>query len=251
MNKNKTNVVQALYFLTKAALILILLSLPCAVIAANELNEPSWVYKGRGDRYLREGEIGKAIAQYKKAQVKRSRETENAGGISYPEVNLKLAVIYMDDELYDLALRQIAIVENKKEFLQIPDVLYDMLYTKAEIYLKMGKMNEMISVYDQIIESDVNWDPLSIEQLTDIPITFIAHFKENAELRKKFAKAYYTLGELKYLHHNYITAEPYLKMSLIYSYGNKTKEYLIDCYKKLGKGYEIERIHDLNDKGLL
>ena len=31
--------------------------------------EPAWVYKGRGDRYLKEGEPGMAIVEYKKALI--------------------------------------------------------------------------------------------------------------------------------------------------------------------------------------
>ena len=43
------------------------------------LEEPSWVYKARGDRFYREGKYGNALAQYKRhssggnggAQIKR------------------------------------------------------------------------------------------------------------------------------------------------------------------------------------
>ena len=38
------------------------------------LEEPSWVYKARGDRFFREGKFGNALAQYKKALIRRKQE---------------------------------------------------------------------------------------------------------------------------------------------------------------------------------
>jgi tetratricopeptide (TPR) repeat protein len=42
------------------------------------LEEPSWVYRGRGDRYARNGDYGEAVAEYKKALIKKKHE------VAYP-----------------------------------------------------------------------------------------------------------------------------------------------------------------------
>jgi tetratricopeptide (TPR) repeat protein len=45
-----------------------------------DLDEPSWVYRTRGDRFYRQGAHGEAVAQYKKALIKRRHE------VSYPDL---------------------------------------------------------------------------------------------------------------------------------------------------------------------
>ena len=39
---------------------------------ADSFSEPSWVYKGIGDRFYKNGELGKAIVDYKKALMART-----------------------------------------------------------------------------------------------------------------------------------------------------------------------------------
>ena len=40
------------------------------------LDEPAWVYRARGDRLFREGRYGDALAQYKKALIRRNQGTQ-------------------------------------------------------------------------------------------------------------------------------------------------------------------------------
>ena len=121
-----------------------------------ENDEPSWVYKGRGDRYYNIGEVGKAIVEYKKAlspgKVYNGPGEKNV----YPEVNLKLAEIYLSEGLYDLALMQITVAEEQKNYLQISDLIYNIWYVKAEIYFRMKRYSESVSVYEGIIKNDEN-----------------------------------------------------------------------------------------------
>ncbi len=242
-----------------------------------ELDEPSWVYKGRGDRFFREGQYGHALAQYKKGLIRRKQEymyqqleginiengllqqggnlesyrrrlylfrfehgesaanieralgekryddardillalksdaqgigaeilaedaamlersiylrhsedwhhlqkrlfgiekpagslvtvlktlnalrIGNSGGSTgsssemleldivenapYPEINLKIAQIYLEERLFEHALEQIRIAEDEAEYMEIPDLIYEVLYTRAEIYKQQGKM---------------------------------------------------------------------------------------------------------------
>ncbi len=207
--------------------------------------EPSWVYTGRGDRYLGEGRVGPAITQYKKAIIAKRREAGTGKPGAYPEVHYRLAKIYMGDGLNDIALQHINTAENEREFLQVPDFIYDILYLKADILFNMKRYTHMIEEYRGIIQDDVNWDYYSKEKLTSIPDTLISEIMHNPELRSKYAEAYYRLGEIKFRNDNYITAEPFLKMAFLYGYGKNEKNYLITCYQKLGMKAQIERINSL------
>lgn len=214
--------------------------------SSDELPEPSWVYKGRGDRYFKLGEYGGAIAEYKKAIIKRAQETNDISpGGGYPEAHLKLAVIYKNEGLLDLAIREILIAENKKEFLQIQDEIYEILYTKAELYLEKGRISESIAVYEQIINMDYNWEDYSKRDITDITKDELIALGKNLELRDKYGRAYFTIGELKFLSNNDTAAEPYLKMAFFYNYERKkAKGYLINYYKNTGRSAVVQKIEE-------
>ncbi len=212
---------------------------------ADEQNEPSWVYKGRGDRYLLEGQIGAAITQYKKAIIAKRQEAGTDKTGTYPEVQYKLAEIYMDERLNEIALQHINSAENEREFLQIPDFIYDILYLKAVILFNMKHYANTMAVYERIIQDDENWEYYSKEKLTVIPDTLISEIMDNPKLRSTYGKAYYRIGEIKYQNNNFVTAEPYLKMAFLYGYGENAKKYLVACYKKLGMDAQIKRLQTL------
>ncbi len=199
------------------------------LIYADNLNEPAWVYEGRGDRYYKNGEIGKAIFEYKKA-ISKVNNQSGAERSVYPEVSLKLAKIYSGEGLYDLALFQLDVAERNKDFLQIPDLFFEILYTKAEIYFLMKKYNESLLVYESIISFDNNWDSYSQQGIYEISENLI----EDNRLKYKFGKAYLEIGKMKYHNNNFENAIPPLKMAMLYKYKwEVTLKYLINCYKKL------------------
>jgi len=204
-------------------------------LIASNYDDPPWVYKGRGDRYYKKGEIGKAIVEYKKALSASTRSYEI--GI-YPEVNIRLAEIYLSESLFDLSLLHVnRAIEHKSHF-QIPDFIYDVLYLKAEIFLKQEKFNEAISTYGEIIKDDFNWKNYARQNPYEISPIYI----NEPELHKKFGKAYLEIGKIKYHNKNYDNAIPFFKMAIMYKYEKDTAlKYLINCYNFLGNNVLAEK----------
>jgi tetratricopeptide (TPR) repeat protein len=195
---------------------------------ANGLDEPAWVYKGQGDRFFIQGELGKAIVAYKKALIKKT---------PYPEINLQLARIYMQEGLYDLAFSYILIAETEKDQLQIPDLLYEVKYTKAEILQRQNKNAE--TVYREIIESDENWKFYIKEPYQN---TILGKVVQNTEEQAKYGRAHFELGRMKYNNGNYENALRFLEMAVLYRYKSEAAmRYLIDSYRKLGNLAGMER----------
>jgi tetratricopeptide (TPR) repeat protein len=195
---------------------------------AIEEGEPAWVYKGQGDRFAKTGELGKAIVAYKKALVRKT---------PYPEVNLQLARIYTQDGLYDLALSQIRVAETNKDRFEIPDLIYEVKYVKAEILRKQNKNAE--AVYREIIEGDENWKFFMKEPYQN---TILGRAIGNKEDQAKFAKAHFELGRMKYDNGNFENALRFLEMAVLYGYKSETAmRYLIDSYRKLGNTAGMER----------
>ncbi len=335
-----------------------------------ELDEPSWVYKGRGDRFFREGQYGHALAQYKKGLIRRKQEymyqqleginiengllqqggnlesyrrrlylfrfehgesaanieralgekryddaraillalksdaqgigaeilaedaamlersiylrnsedwhhlqkrlfgiekpagslvtvlktlnalrIGNSGGSTgsssemleldivenapYPEINLKIAQIYLEERLFEHALEQIRIAEDEAEYMEIPDLIYEVLYTRAEIYKQQGKMALFRDQLYRIISGpqevdqwrgDKNFKRYENQSLHTLSDTAIKALSQDLEGRKKYGKAYFEYGVLKYNNRNFVTAEPYLKMAFLYRYGYEDKK---------------------------
>ncbi len=218
---------------------------PLAAYAVNGYEEPAWVYKERGDRLRVQGELGEAIAQYRKALIKKSMDQD---GSSYPEVHLELAEVYREQELYDLALRHIRNAENQREFLMIPDLIYRIWYTRAAIYNDMGRMEQVLEVYERIVghddnyKEDVNRRFFFNRPLSMLPETYIPEFRQNEELRTKYGYAYYRIGSIRYENGRDEAAEPYLRMAFLYGYDAKTAEYLLDYYGKRGLRAELDLV---------
>jgi tetratricopeptide (TPR) repeat protein len=205
--------------------ILLFLLIGAGSIVGEELEEPAWVYKGRGDRYYENGEVGYAIFEYKKALM----QVNNKGEV-YPEVNLQLAKIYKDEGLFDLAFFHIEEVQENEEHLQIQDHIYDLLYLKAEIYVLMKKYEQALEVYETIISRDSNWRSYSEQSLYEIEESYI----NDAKLRMRFGEAYLMVGKIKLATYNYENAIPALKMALLYKFRiNETINHLLHCYEKL------------------
>jgi hypothetical protein len=155
----------------------------------------------------------------------------------YPEINLKIAQIYMEEGLYEHALEQIRIAEDEADYMGIPDLIYEVLYTKAEIYKKQGKMALFRDHLYRIIRGpqeenqwrgDENFKRYEKQSLHTLSDTAIKALARDLEGRKKYGKAYFEYGVLKYNNRNFVTAEPYLKMAFLYRYGYEDKkEYII------------------------
>lgn len=199
---------------------------------ADNISEPAWVYKGRGDRYYRNGQTGQAIYEYKKGLIMANRSSS-----VYPEINLQLAKIYRDEGLYDLALSQVETVQKHRDSLQVPDLIYETLYTRADIYLLMKRYDEALKVYEGIIEQDKNrklYSTFSIYELRP------GDFKDPLTA-KRYAEAYLGIGMIKYMSFNYENAIPALKMAMLYSHKpDITLNYLINCYEKMEDSRAIE-----------
>jgi tetratricopeptide (TPR) repeat protein len=208
---------------------------------ADDTVEPAWVYKGRGDRYYRDGQVGRAIYEYKKALIKANRD-----GAVYPEVNLQLAKIYKDEGLYELALSQVDIVQNNRSRLQIPDLSYEALYTKADVYIRMERYDEALKVYEGIIGQDDNWLAYAETNLYELEANVI----DDITARTRFAEAYLRVGMIKYMTHNYENAIPSLKMALLYRHkADKTLRYLISCYEKVENRKATEYLKGIMERG--
>jgi tetratricopeptide (TPR) repeat protein len=204
------------------------------------LEEPAWVYKGRGDRFYENGEIGYALFEYKKALM----QVKNKGEM-YPEINLQLAKIYKDEGLFDLAFFHIDAVQKQKEHLQIPDHVYDLLYIKAELYVLMKKYEQALEVYEEIINKDSNWKSYSKQSIYEIEEDYI----DDPKLRKIFGEAYLMIGKIKLATYNYENAVPPLKMALLYKYKiNETLDFLYVCYEKLENSRAQSYVLELQTK---
>jgi tetratricopeptide (TPR) repeat protein len=200
-------------------------------VAASDADEPAWVYKGQGDRFAKMGELGKAIVAYKKALISKT---------PYPEVNLQLAKVYAKDGLYDYAFSQIRIAETNKDRLEIPDLIYEVKYVKAEILQKQKKNAE--AVYREIIEDDDNW-----KYFLNVPYqnTILGRAIGTEESQARYAKAYFELGRMKYDNGNFENALRFLEMAVLYKYKSETAmRYLTDSYRKLGNIAGMERAMD-------
>jgi len=225
-------------------LILLFFSIPYLFCTAVENEEPPWVYRGRGDKYYRDGEIGKAIVEYKKAL---SASKRIYGTIRYPEVNLSLSMIYLSEGLYDLALLNISSAEQNESMLQIPDTIYDIRYTKAKIFQKMNRYNEAMAVYESIIKKDENWNFYSKLSPFDISAVFF----NDPELKKKFGKAYFEIGKMKFDTRNYDNAVHFFKMSIMYGFKHdEALKLLINCYKLLNNNVVAEKVKKAYGKRL-
>ncbi|UCB47087.1 MAG: hypothetical protein JSV25_06650 [Spirochaetota bacterium] len=206
-------------------LMLLILLFSVSSLFGEELEEPAWVYKGRGDRFYENGEIGYAIFEYKKALMQAKKKGE-----VYPEINLQLAKIYKDEGLFDLAFFHIEAVQKNKEHLQIQDHVYDLLYIKAELYVSMKKYEQALEVYEEIINQDSNWRRYSKQSIYEIEKSYI----DDPKLRKIFGEAYLMIGKIKLATYNYENAIPPLKMAMLYKFKiNETLYYLFICYEKL------------------
>jgi tetratricopeptide (TPR) repeat protein len=227
---------------------ILLLSISAA--CADSFNEPSWVYKGIGDRHYRNGEIGEAIVAYKKALLARTNETANEEKENgYPEVNLQLAKIYMAERLYEIAEKHLEIAEGKKHLLQIPDLELDILYTKAGLFYGRKNYIRSTEIYNEIIEKDLKGKKELDKYLKEHQDTLTENFIDNPERKAKFSRAYFGIAKIKYNTGNFDNAIPYLRMSLMYKYRpRETSEYLFNCYKYLNNQAMAEKIVEIYKK---
>jgi tetratricopeptide (TPR) repeat protein len=229
-----------------AVILIFSFSLTCA----DSFSEPSWVYKGLGDRFFKNGELGEAIVSYKKALIARTKETEEKGEVNgYPEVNIQLAKIYLEEELYDIALKHLETAEKQKELLQIPDLDYEILYTKAELFNNRGNSILSSDIYKEIINRDHKGKSYFIKYDREGQFVFTEDYIDNPEQKMKFGKAYFAIAKIKYDSSNFENAIPYLKMTLLYKYNPKeTLNYLYNCYKNLNNEIMAKKVVEIYKK---
>jgi ferritin len=139
--------------------------------------------------------------------------------------------------LYELAFSQIRIAEANKDSFEIPDMIFEVKYVKAEI-LKMQNKNAE-TVYREIVEGDENWKLLVNEPYQN---TILGRSIGGEEDRAKYGKAHFELGRMKYENGNFENALRFLEMAVLYKYKSDTAmRYLIDSYKRLGNTAGMDR----------
>ena len=224
--------------------VLFLFFLNCFLAFPQEnLIEPTWVYYGRGNRFLHDRKLGYALAEYKKA-LKKENDISNKTGKKdeyFPDICFKIAEVYFDEGLYEASLLYINIAEKNSEIFQIPDRIFSVYYLAADNYFSLGKMDKVVETYKKIINKDNNWDyfkSLRSDQMPD--------FMYSKEKKIKFGPAYYNLGKIKYDNGNFDNAIVYLRMSFLYGYNAKlTSNLLKNCYKNIGMDFMIKKIDEM------
>lgn len=223
-----------------SATVLFFLAGAFGIYGQTVLKDPSWVYKERGDRYYRNNNLGNAFAEYEKALEKKQQESP---GKAYPEVNLMLAKIYYHEGLYHLALNHLNKAENNQHLFRIPDLIYEVLYTKADVLKSMESYHQLLILYQRIIDRDTNWQYFSNQSIYELPDRFM----DNQELRQKYGRSYLELGIMKYNNNNFENSIPYLMVSLRYKYRiNESLKYLKNCYTKLGSKSMVEEVNNIS-----
>ena len=156
--------------------------------------------------------------------------------IPYPEVNLKIAQIYIREGLFDLALQELDRAEKGSVYFQVQDLIYTVMYTRADIFRIQNNMSEYQRSLQRIIEpgTEDKWEGddnfriyanMPLHKVSDAAVKVLIR---DAEKQKKYGKAYFEYGRLNYENGRYMSAEPYLKMALLYGFGyGKEKEFLI------------------------
>jgi tetratricopeptide (TPR) repeat protein len=155
----------------------------------------------------------------------------------YPEVNLALARIYAEEGLYDLSYKQLNLFDRGKDCLQMPDLILEALYLRAEILLRQDKRDEYERILEEIIVMDENWegDAKGLRgyvnrPFSQIPDSRIQVLARDVESRGKYGRAYFQVGKQKYLNGSEPGAEPYLIMALLYGYERKETHDLLERY---------------------
>jgi tetratricopeptide (TPR) repeat protein len=231
-------------FLIRVFVLVLCIFISGHALAETWYDEPAWVYKARGDRLREQGELGQAIAQYRKALIKQRIDGD---ADTFPEVHLELAQIYREQKLYDLALQHIQSAENQREFLLISDLVYRILYTRAAIYEDLNRLDQVLKVCLRIVEEDPNYKDdnrrfFFNRTLSELPGRYIGEFRDNKELGAKFGPAYSRIGSIKFRNGSYETAEPYLRMAFLYGTNGKTTRYLLEYYRMRGLREEYELV---------
>jgi tetratricopeptide (TPR) repeat protein len=155
----------------------------------------------------------------------------------YPEVNLALAGIYTKEGLYELANKQLSLFDREEDYLQIPDLIIEALYLRAEILLRQEKRDEYERMLEKIIAMDENWEEDAKglrgyvnRPISQIPDSRIQVLARDAVSRGKYGRAYFQVGQQKYLNGSEPGAEPYLIMALLYGYEGKEVYDLLKRY---------------------
>jgi hypothetical protein len=191
------------------------------------------------------------------------------GNAPYPEVHLKIAQIYLEEGLFDLSLQQLDMAEKGQEHFQIPDLIFSVMYTRAENYRTRAEFykehgnkkgfNREADKYgrelNRIVEKDENWrggkEGTSFKgykdiKLNEIPNSRILHLSGDAEGREKYGKAYFLSGAYKFQNGRDEGAEPYLKMAFLYGYERETaKRYLEQYYILRNDTANLKKIEDI------
>jgi hypothetical protein len=191
------------------------------------------------------------------------------GNAPYPEAHLKIAQIYLEEGLFDLSLQQLDMAEEGQEHFQIPDLIFSVLYTRAENYRTRAEFykehgnkkgfNREADKYgrelDRIVEKDENWrggkegagfKGYKDIKLYEIPNGRVLNLSGDAVGREKYGKAYFLSGEYKFQNGRDEGAEPYLIMAFLYGYERETaKRYLEQYYTLRNDTANLKKIEDI------
>jgi HPt (histidine-containing phosphotransfer) domain-containing protein len=166
---------------------------------------------------------------------------------SYPEVYLGMARIYREEGLYALALQYAERAEMGADYLEIPDMIFDIYYLKADIYRDLNRLRDYEEQLRKIVDRDRNWKSEGDRPLGRIPNNVVKSIAEDVAAHAVFGRAYYRLGELAYNSGRDASAEPYLKMALLYGHEyEKTREYLTEYYTSINDLPGLKKIEDID-----
>jgi len=128
----------------------------------------NWMLYERGNAAMSSGEFGTALSLFKEA-------IQNTG--IFPEAEMAIGDIYMEEGEADLAIRQYDKAYNLRKSFIIPDMQYDVLYRSARVYQALEQYRAMEDNLNLIVQDDREYAE-----------------SENFHLRSQVVKNFYDKG---------------------------------------------------------
>src|SRR5689334_18705396 len=111
-----------------------LVTLVSSSVLADSTAEENWLIYERGNAAMSQGEFGNALNLFEQAIHK--------AGI-FPEAEMQIGDIYMEEGEPALALSQYEKAYNERKSFIIPSMQYDVLYKSARVYEYLGQYRNM------------------------------------------------------------------------------------------------------------
>ncbi len=214
----------------KIICLLIIISFMSLNVVSQELNEPAWVYKARGDKYYNLKDYSKAIEEYLKA-INKNKE--------YPEVYYKLGLIYKSRDLLDLSEYYFNQALLYKKHLEIDMMEVLILYELADLNFYKGNFYKFLENNLHVIKKDYNYEYFnkSVFSLTNII----------PQGESVYARAYFSAGYYYFFTGNYNVALKYLFYAKLYNYNLSATYFLLaNIYKIFGDTIKANQYFDLS-----